>query len=245
MIVILSPAKNMKINSFSDVGFEKPIFYDEINIIVEHLRKLSPQEIEKVMKVNGDIAFRVFSYFKEFNIDEKNTHALACYDGLVFKNIDVTNFDKDDILFANEHIKILSGVYGILSAFTYIQPYRLEMGSKVLIDGNNLYNFWGDKIYNELYKNNDVVLNLASNEYSKVVTKFLKDDDKFINVDFLVFKDGKYKTVATSAKIARGQMSNYIIKNKINNVNELKYFYNDTYKYNEMLSNENNLIFTS
>ena len=246
MITILSPAKNIDLKSFEGFSFEKPMFYDEAKKIHSYLHSLEPVDIESIMKVNSKIAFNTFCNIKDFDIDKNKAHALNSYDGLVFKNINAKDFTKEDVLFANDHLRILSGLYGVLNPLTSIQPYRLEMGCKISIeDFKDLYKFWQDKIYQELYKNNDIILNLASKEYSKVVTSFLKPNDKFINVDFLVLKNGKYKTVATLAKMARGQMVRYIIKNKIDTIEPLKDFYFDVFSFNENLSNETNLIFTN
>ncbi|WP_317366996.1 peroxide stress protein YaaA [uncultured Tyzzerella sp.] len=246
MVIILSPAKNMNIKNFEGFSFEKPTFYEETKQINRCLNKLEPQDIETIMKVNKDIALKTFFNIKDFQIDKMQGHSLKCYDGLVFKNINVEDFDNDDITFANNHLRILSGLYGVLKPLTYIQPYRLEMGCKIEIDNiKNLYKFWGDKIYNEIIGLNKPVINLASKEYSKTITPYLKSNDKFINIDFLVLKNGKYKSVATSSKMARGQMARYIIKNKITNIEALKDFYYDIYQYNNNLSNENNLVFTN
>ena len=246
MVIILSPTKNMNIKHFQDLDFEKPIFYEETKQIHNNLYDFEPHHIESIMKVNKDIALKTFCNIKDFDIDKKQGHALKCYDGLVFKNIGVEDFNMEDINFANEHLRILSGFYGILKPLTYIQPYRLEMGLKIPIDDSkNLYSFWKDKIYKEISSINKPIINLASKEYSKAITPFLKSTDTFINIDFLIFKNGKYKAVATSAKMARGQMTRYIIKNKIDNIEKLKDFYYDVYQYNENLSDENNLVFTN
>ncbi len=245
MVIILSPAKNMNINSFENFDFEKPIFIQEIEKINSFLNKLEPHHIQSIMKVNNDITLKTFANIKDFNINNEG-HALNSYDGLVFKNIGVDNFTYEDIAFANKHLRILSGLYGVLSPLTAIKPYRLEIGCKLEIDDNkNLYKFWQDKIYKQIINLNMPIINLASKEYSKTITNYLKDSDKFINIDFLIFKNGKYKSVATSAKMARGQMTRYIIKNKITDVSLLKDFYYDIYQYNENLSSQNNLIFTN
>nr|WP_317356765.1 peroxide stress protein YaaA [uncultured Tyzzerella sp.] len=245
MVIILSPAKNMNIRSFENFDFEKPIFIQEIEKINSFLNKLEPHHIQSIMKVNNDITLKTFANIKDFNINNEG-HALNSYDGLVFKNIGVDDFTYEDIAFANKHLRILSGLYGVLSPLTAIKPYRLEMGCKLEIDDNkNLYKFWQDKIYKQIINLNMPIINLASKEYSKTITNYLKDSDKFINIDFLIFKNGKYKSVATSAKMARGQMTRYIIKNKITDVSLLKDFYYDIYQYNENLSSQNNLIFTN
>ncbi|WP_250277348.1 peroxide stress protein YaaA [[Clostridium] colinum] len=246
MVIILSPAKNIKIRNFEGFDFEEPIFYKETKQIYNNLNTLEPHNIESIMKVNKEIAFKTFINIKDFNIDKKQGHALKSYDGLVFKNIEVEKFNNEDITFANEHLRILSGFYGVLKPLTYIQPYRLEMGCKISIDNaKNLYEFWEDKIYKKISSINEPIVNLASKEYSKTITPFLKSTDKFINIDFFIFKNGKYRTVATSAKMARGQMTKFIIKNKINDIEKIKDFYYNEYQYNKNLSNDNNFVFTN
>ncbi len=246
MVIILSPAKNMNIKHFKNFDFERPVFYEETKQIHNTLYNFEPYNIESLMKINKEIAFKTFCNIKDFNIDKKSGHALKSYDGLVFKNIGADDFDIEDIDFANKHLRILSGFYGVLKPLTYIQPYRLEMGLKIGINDNkDLYKFWKDKIYIEISKLNMPIINLASKEYSKVIIPFLKSTDKFIDINFLILKNGKYKSLATSSKIARGQMARYIIKNKINNIEKLKDFYYDVYGYNEKLSSENNLVFTN
>lgn len=244
MIVILSPAKNMKMRKFENYLFEEPMFKEKAMYIHKKVRNLQPHDIESLMKVSRDIAFNTFCNFQDFDIEQKNAHALYSYEGLVFKNIDATNFTKSDINFAKKHIKILSGLYGMLSATTNISPYRLEIGLKTdIFDEKNLYKYWDRLIYDELFKGKDVVLNLASKEYTKTITPFLKKDDIFINVHFICKKDGKHKVIPTLAKILRGQMVKYIVKNKIKNVKKIKEFCYEKYFYNEYLSDEKNFVF--
>lgn len=246
MIAILSPAKNINIGKFENFEFEEPIFLNQALKINNNLKSLQPKDIETIMKVNSDIAFKTFRNLQDFNINIKNSHALKSYDGLVFKNINTKDFTNEDIYFANKTIRILSGLYGVLKPLDFIQNYRLEMGLKINIeDCKNLYDFWKDKIYNEIFKERKTVINLASKEYTKTICPFLKQNDKFINIDFLIFKNGKYKTVATSAKMARGKMARYIIKNRIEDKDLLKKFYFEDYSYNEYLSNDNNFIFSN
>lgn len=244
MKVILSPAKNIKIRKFENIDIKQPIFKNEILEIIEKLKKYEPYELESLMKINPEIALNTFFNISDFDIKNIGGHALASYDGLVFKNINPIDFNKEEILFAENMILILSGLYGLLTPCTNIIKYRLEMQCKIEIHNNkNLYKFWDNKIYNELYKNTDTVLNLASKEYYKTITPFLKNNQKFITVDFLVNKNGKHKVIATSAKIARGQMTRYIIKNKIDRIEDIKEFTFDNYIYNEYLSSNENIVF--
>lgn len=244
MKVILSPAKNMKMRTFENIPLKAPIFQKEIAKIHNTVKNIQPFELESLMKINKEIALKSFCYFQDFNLENKGGHALLCYDGLVYKNINASDFTNSDIDFANKHLRIISGFYGVLSPCTNILPYRLEMQCKLDIDSNvNLYNFWGNKIYNEILKNSNIIINLASKEYYSTIIPFLTKDIKFITIDFLVNKNDKHKIIATSAKIARGQMARFIIKNKISDVNDIKDFEFDNFKFNEYLSNEKKFIF--
>jgi cytoplasmic iron level regulating protein YaaA (DUF328/UPF0246 family) len=168
------------------------------------------------------------------------------FKGDVYKGISVTDFDKDDFLFAQKSLRILSGLYGILKPLDLIQPYRLEMGTQLQIGKHkNLYDFWGDEITNLINneKNNDYLINLASVEYFKSInTSNLKS--KLINVSFKEKRDGKYKIIAIYSKRARGLMSRYIIKNKITNPKNLKKFNLEDYRFNKVLSSDSDLVFT-
>ena len=168
------------------------------------------------------------------------------FKGDVYKGISVKDFNKDDFLFAQKSLRILSGLYGILKPLDLIQPYRLEMGTQLQIGKHrNLYDFWGDEITNILNsdKNNDYLINLASVEYFKSINvDNLKS--KLINVSFKEKRDGKYKIIAIYSKRARGLMSRFIIKNKIIDPKSLKKFNLEDYKFNKTLSSDSDLVFT-
>ena len=138
---------------------------------------------------------------------------------------------------------LLDAFYGMVNPLDDILPYRLEMQYPIKIQGNNLYKFWDDKIYNKLYSEDNVIVNLASEEYAKTVRRFLNKDDIFIDIDFKVNKYGKLKTLATLAKMARGQMVKYIIENKIDNPEDLKDFTFNSFKYCSNLSTSKKFVF--
>lgn len=247
MISIISPAKNMrniKINNIrpKTLGANR-FFTKETKEIIQVLKSLSPWDIQSLMKVNEKIAFQSYAYFQDFNFEKEGVCGLLGYDGLVFKNIKAEEFSKEDFEFANDNIKILDAFYGIVNPLDEVLPYRLEMQYPIKIEDKNLYKFWNDKIYNKLYSEDNVIVNLASEEYAKVVRKFLKEDDIFIDIDFKVYKNGKLKTLATLAKIARGQMVKYIVENKINNPEDLKNFNFDNYKFSHNLSTNRKFVF--
>ena len=247
MIAIISPAKNMrnlKIDNINPqiIGKER-YFTKETEEIIRVLKDLTPWDIQSLMKVNEKIALQSYAYFQDFNFNDKGVCGLLAYDGLVFKNIKAEDFTKEDFDYANKHIRILDAFYGMVNPLDDILPYRLEMQYPIKIQGNNLYKFWDDKIYNKLYSEDNVIVNLASEEYAKTVRRFLNEEDIFIDIDFKVNKDGKLKTLATLAKMARGQMVKYIIENKINNPEDLKNFTFNSFKFCSNLSTPRKFVF--
>lgn len=247
MIAIISPAKNMrnlKIDNINPqiIGKER-YFTKETDEIIRVLKDLTPWDIQSLMKVNEKIALQSYAYFQDFNFNDKGVCGLLAYDGLVFKNIKAEDFTKEDFDYANKHIRILDAFYGMVNPLDDILPYRLEMQYPIKIQGNNLYKFWDDKIYKKLYSEDNVIVNLASEEYAKTVRRFLNEEDIFIDIDFKVNKDGKLKTLATLAKMARGQMVKYIIENKIDNPEDLKDFTFNSFKYCSNLSTSKKFVF--
>ena len=247
MIAIISPAKNMrnlKIDNINPqiIGKER-YFTKETDEIIRVLKDLTPWDIQSLMKVNEKIALQSYAYFQDFNFNDKGVCGLLAYDGLVFKNIKAEDFTKEDFDYANKHIRILDAFYGMVNPLDDILPYRLEMQYPIKIQGNNLYKFWDDKIYKKLYSEDNIIVNLASEEYAKTVRRFLNEEDIFIDIDFKVNKDGKLKTLATLAKMARGQMVKYIIENKIDNPEDLKDFTFNSFKYCSNLSTSKKFVF--
>lgn len=247
MISIISPAKNMrnlKIDNIKPKMYgESRFFTKETKEIINELKKLTPWDIQSIMKVNEKIAFQSYAYFQDFNFDEEGVCGLLAYDGLVFKNIKAEEFTSEDFDFANNHVRILDAFYGIVNPLDGVLPYRLEMQYKININDKNLYKFWEDKLYKKLYSEDKVIINLASEEYAKAVRGFLDKDDIFIDIDFKIHKDGKLKTMATYAKMARGQMIKYIIENKIDNPEDLKDFTFNGYKFDHNLSTNKKYVF--
>ena len=247
MISIISPAKNMrnlKIDNIKPKMYgESRFFTKETKEIINELKKLTPWDIQSIMKVNEKIAFQSYAYFQDFNFDEEGVCGILAYDGLVFKNIKAEDFTQEDFNFANNHVRILDAFYGIVNPLDGVLPYRLEMQYKININDKNLYKFWGDKLYKKLYSEDKVIINLASEEYAKAVRGFLDKDDIFIDIDFKIHKDGKLKTMATYAKMARGQMIKYIIENKIDNPEDLKDFTFNGYKFDHNLSTNKKYVF--
>jgi len=251
MLVVISPAKKLDENCDLDVisKFTVPPYLESSKKIIKALRGYSADNLSKLMNTSEKISElnykRNIKWSLPFN-KSNSLQALLMFKGDVYKGISVKDFNKDDFLFAQKSLRILSGLYGILKPLDLIQPYRLEMGTQLKIGKHrNLYDFWGDEITNILNndKNNDYLINLASVEYFKSINvDNLKS--KLINVSFKEKRDGKYKIIAIYSKRARGLMSRYIIKNKIIDPKSLKKFNLEDYKFNKTLSSDSDLVFT-
>lgn len=220
-------------------------------LLINDLSEFSPQDISKLMGISDKLSVLNFGRYQTWQLpfDKDNARqALFAFKGDVYTGMDAYNFDKDDIDFAQKNLRILSGLYGLLRPLDLIQPYRLEMGTKLEnARGKNLYDFWGDKITNALNKefsktDKPLLINLASNEYFKSVhTKNLNAD--VITPVFKDMKNGKYKIISFFAKKARGLMSAYIIKNKLTQAKQLKNFNGAGYAYDDAISTSTELIF--
>ena len=251
MLVVISPAKKLDENCDLEVisKFTVPPYLESSKKIIKALRGYSADNLSKLMHTSEKISElnykRNIKWSLPFN-KSNSLQALLMFKGDVYKGISVKDFNKDDFLFAQKSLRILSGLYGILKPLDLIQPYRLEMGTQLKIGKHrNLYDFWGDEITNILNndKNNDYLINLASVEYFKSINvDNLKS--KLINVSFKEKRDGKYKIIAIYSKRARGLMSRYIIKNKIIDPKSLKKFNLEDYKFNKTLSSDSDLVFT-
>ena len=251
MKVLLSPAKSLDFNTQlpteknSFLCFEKEAEY--LNSI---LKRKSPKELSDLMGISSKIAD--LNYERNHNwslpFTKKNSRqAVYAFSGDVYRGLDAYSIDNSKIDFMQSSVRIISGLYGLVKPLDLIQPYRLEMGTKISFDNNNnLYEYWREKITNQLkseLSENETVLNLASNEYFKAIdTKVIKSN--VYSANFKQLKDGNYKTIAIFSKKARGLMTRYIIDNNITDINSIKSFNYDGYVYDENLSSEKELVFS-
>jgi cytoplasmic iron level regulating protein YaaA (DUF328/UPF0246 family) len=252
MIAIISPAKRLDFDNRVDFKPTEVRFKKETKSLIETLRQKSEKEVQTLMSLSDRLANLNLERYQQFQTDatpKDAKQALFAFQGDVYQGMQADTFDKNDVDYAQQHLRMLSGLYGILRPLDMIQPYRLEMGTKLSINGHDtLYSFWGDKIAKALQKDlqeqgDDIIINLASNEYFKAVdTKAM--EARIVDVDFKEVKAGKYKTVAIYAKKARGMMAHFMIKNKISNPQHLQGFDYDGYTFNDSISEGNKLVFT-
>jgi len=249
-LIILSPAKKLDLKKKINIQkATKPIFINESQYLINNLKSLHKSDITSLMNLSQDLTDLNFNRYKDWDINhtlKNSSPAVSCFQGDVYKELKVDEFSQGDLQYSQNHVRILSGLYGVLKPFDLIQPYRLEMGTKLKsTKGDNLYQFWGDKINKALQhdlKSKSHLINLSSNEYYKsVICK--KINKEIISPIFLDQKKGKYKVVSFFAKRARGAMTNYIIKNQVEDIDILKKFNGLGYKFNFNKSTDTDLVF--
>jgi cytoplasmic iron level regulating protein YaaA (DUF328/UPF0246 family) len=242
MISLISPAKTLDLSTTDVKLNSQPEFVPQTMELVEIMKKKNASHLIELMGISEKLAqlnaSRYAEFQKQFSPDNSK-QALLAFKGDVYTKIDVGNYSVEDFEFAQNHLRILSGLYGLLKPMDLIQPYRLEMGIKLENKkGKNLYEFWGERIakaINEVAKGSPII-NLASQEYFKAVdTSILKS--RVITPVFKEFKNGKYQIIGLFAKQARGMMTDYIIKNRINDPDQLKVFNQAKYECKEVLEN--------
>ncbi len=251
MIILLSPSKTLDFQH-EKMGDTIPHFVEESLIINKYLKKYSRKKLSELMHISDKLAFVNHQRNQEFdsNYDDENSRAaIYAFKGGVYLGLKVEDFNKNDLKFANKHLRILSGLYGLLRPLDRMQAYRLEMGTNLKIGRKkNLYEFWGAQISKQINESllghkNRTIINLASKEYFKAV-QLDHLNDPVINIDFKEYKDDKLKFISFNAKKARGLMSHYIIKNKLQKPEDIKGFNYEEYSFDDDLSNDLNFVFT-
>jgi cytoplasmic iron level regulating protein YaaA (DUF328/UPF0246 family) len=255
MLTILSPSKTQDFSDNSvnvaDLPSSTPALLNESQKLVKELRKKSVTDIEQLMNVSEKIATLNHERYQHFSVpftEDNARQALLAFKGDVYTDIAVDEYSESEFAFAQDHLRIISGLYGLLRPLDLMQPYRLEMKTPLTNSrGDNLYKFWGDRIteqLNEALQTQDtqVLVNLASNEYFKSIdTSQLAGE--VVTPVFKEHKDGKYKVVAIYAKRARGKMANFIIRNAIDQPEQLKTFTDGGYEFSDSLSSEKEWVF--
>lgn len=247
MLVVVSPAKNLDYESPSVISqYSQPELLDDAEALVKVCKKLSPAKLSGLMSISDKLAGlnadRFHSWTRPFT--EKNAkQAVLAFNGDVYTGLDAGSFSEQDFDFAQKHLRILSGLYGVLKPLDLMQAYRLEMGTSLKNPkGKDLYAYWGDKITNMINhalaeQQDDVLVNLASNEYFKSVKK-AKLKGHIVTPVFKDQKNGQYKVISFFAKKARGLMARYIIQNQLSHIDQLKAFDLAGYRYDGQSSTE-------
>jgi cytoplasmic iron level regulating protein YaaA (DUF328/UPF0246 family) len=253
MLTVISPAKTLDFETPPlTEEFTQPSHLRESRKLVERLRDFSAGDLSSLMGVSDKIAELNAQRFKQWKTPfkpENARQALFAFKGDVYVGLDANSMTQQNIAFAQAHLRILSGLYGLLRPLDLMQPYRLEMGTRLQVgDTSNLYQFWNNRITDTINKDlktmeHPVLINLASNEYFKSVRAGTLEGD-IITPEFKEFRDNKYRIISFYAKKARGLMSRYIIDNEITDPQAIKDFNIEGYGYDDSLSSDNNWVFS-
>lgn len=244
MKIIISPTKQMITEQDFFFPESQPIFLKETQKILNTFKKLSLEEAQNIWKCNDKLAIENYERIQHGQLTKQTAPAIMSYKGLQYQYMAPDLFTEPALHYLQEHVRILSGFYGILRPFDGIIPYRLEMQAPLKIGSkSNLYQFWNKKIYRSLEFGKEPIINLASKEYSKAIRPFLKKSDKLIDILFFHEIEGKLKVKATLAKMARGEMVRYLSENQVETLEEIKQFDHPHYQFSEQHSSDKEFIF--
>lgn len=234
----------MKIDNDGLAHRQMPAFMEETQSLLDYLQTLSYEEVKSIWKCSDKLAKENFDRIKKMDLHNNLTPAILSFEGLQYKYMAAGVFTYEELDYIEEHLRILSGFYGILRPFDGIVPYRLEMKSK-LVDWQykSLYDFWQGKLAESIFSETDSILNLASKEYSDSISKYLKEDVKFISCIFGELIDGRVIEKATLIKMARGEMLRFMAENNIKDIEAIKKFDRLSYLYRQDLSDDKTYVF--
>jgi len=251
MLMVISPAKTLDYESpLATRTFTQPGFLDDACELVDQLKELEPHQISNLMGISDKLAQLNAGRFRTWHTPftpDNARQAILAFKGDVYTGLDAASFGEEDFTFAQQHLRILSGLYGILRPLDLMQPYRLEMGTRLEnARGRDLYAFWGDRLTDEinrlLAQDDGVLVNLASNEYFRSI-RTSRLEGRLITPQFLDWKNGQYKMISFYAKKARGLMCRYAILNRITQAEDLKGFNLEGYYFSEEQSDRDRWVF--
>lgn len=245
MKIIIAPARTMQVDTDSLPYHQRPQFLAQAQVILEWLRKLSYDELRHLWwNCSPKLATLNYQRIQEMDLTRNLTPAILAFKGLQYQYMAPDVFTDQGLEYIESHLRILSGFYGLLRPFDGIVPYRLGMGDRAKVANcKNLYEFWGERLAKELYRNDQLVLNLASKEYERAVTPYLMADQRLVTCVFGELIDGRVKQKATLAKMARGNMVRYLAENNIDDLAGVKTFNTANYHYQAEYSTADQLVF--
>ena len=243
MKILISPAKSLDFENQPNTNKKSnPVFQNQADIINNKLKEYSSPDLSKLMGISSKLSDLNWSRNQDFQNSNSKKQAIFAFNGDVYDGIDIKSMSSEKYSKLQNSVRILSGLYGVLKPFDLIKPYRLEMGTKLSINGSkNLYEFWSEKVTNSLTNEileDDLIINLASNEYFSVINKSLLKNT-IISPQFKDFKNGKLKIISFFAKKARGLMTRYLIDKEVKSIEELKGFNIDGYSFSKQESKDN------
>lgn len=244
MKIILSPAKKMVEDRDTFAVRSLPQFLEQTEELLDVLRTKSCQERKALWKCNDNIATLNEERLRRMELRKDLTPALLSYEGIAYQYMAPHVFSEEELAYAAEHLRILSGFYGVLRPFDGVTPYRLEMQAKLAVGGHrDLYDYWGDRLARSLLEETDVIINLASKEYSRTIQPYLPPDTAFITCVFGIRKNGKIIEQGTACKMARGEMVRFLAENQIEAPEDMKTFDRLNYRFQPGESDSRTYVF--
>ncbi|MDD6570381.1 MAG: peroxide stress protein YaaA [Acidaminococcus sp.] len=244
MKIILSPAKKMQVDQESGCTLTRPWYYKEAEQVLRWLQSLTPAQQQQLWQCNDALARENHDRLAGAALKQAVTPALLAYVGIQYQYMAPTVFEDGQLDYAQEQVRILSGLYGVLRPLDGVIPYRLEMQARGAPEGyGNLYQFWGDKLYQAVRDKSRIILNLASKEYSKAVEKYLQPGDRFVTVVFAERSGSKLVQKGVYAKMARGEMVRYLAGIQAREPEDAKGFRWSGYQYSEEQSKPDRIVF--
>ena len=244
MKIVITPAKRMNDNiDYIDVE-SLPVFLPQTEELLGILKTLKVDEVKKMLGCNDQIAQIAYLNYQMMDLKKDTVPALLAYEGIQYTNTAAHVLTDDDYEYTKQHLRILSGFYGILRPFDGVVPYRLELKNKVKTEKfKSLYEFWNSRIYDELTKDDNQILDLGAKQYTKIIKKYLTSSIKYVKCHFKEESDEGYREIGVYVKMARGQMVRYLIENRIDSFEAVKQFNYLGYQYCEALSDVETYVF--
>ena len=244
MKIIIAPAKKIKRDLDSFPVQSRPMFLEKTKVLAEFLQSRSDDQLKLLWQASDQVIQKSKLQLKEMNLENHLTPAIIAFSGIQYQYMAPDLFTQPALDYIQDNLRILSGFYGSLRPFDGISPYRLEMKTQMVgFKDYSLYHFWGEDLANEIFKDDDLVINLASKEYSRAIAPYLSEDRKMITVDFQERKNEKWRTIATQAKMARGEMVRFMAERQIKNPAELQDFHDFDFQYTPEVSTDDHYVF--
>lgn len=244
MKVIIAPAKIMKIDRDSFPIQSKPQFLDKTRILERFLKSRSNEQLKDLWHASENVTKQSILQLENMNLDERLTPAILAFSGIQYQYMAPDLFTQPALDYIQKNLRILSGFYGMLRPFDGVCPYRLESNTKMVgFRDYSLYHFWGSDIAENLFQEDNIVIDLASKQYTRLVKPYLSQGRQLITVDFQELKNGKWKTVGVHAKMARGEMVRYIAEKQIKNPTDLQDFNDFEFQFEPDVSTKDHYVF--
>lgn len=244
MKIIIAPAKIMKIDRDSFPIQSKPQFLDKTRILERFLKSRSNEQLKDLWHASENVTKQSILQLENMNLDERLTPAILAFSGIQYQYMAPDLFTQPALDYIQKNLRILSGFYGMLRPFDGVCPYRLELNTKMVgFCDYSLYHFWGSDIAENLFQEDNIVIDLASKQYTRLVKPYLSQGRQLITVDFQELKNGKWKTVGVHAKMARGEMVRYIAEKQIKNPTDLQDFNDFEFQFEPDVSTKDHYVF--